>query len=149
MACAPPPQTTAMSDPGMLRNPTAPLGGTSRFDGARFAGQWQTVACLGICAPQVIYSTTSDGELTRITPKGQVDYAVSAPGVLQDTSRDATLVVMWVDEGFRTAVVGDADGTWAAILDRRRPPGADRLKAATEILDFNGWDTGKLRKING
>jgi apolipoprotein D and lipocalin family protein len=55
---------------------------------------------------------------------------------------------MWVDEGFRTAAVGDANGRWAAILDRNATSSPDRIKAATEILDFNGWDISQLRKVN-
>jgi apolipoprotein D and lipocalin family protein len=132
-----------------FRNPTAPLGGTLRFDAARFAGQWETIACIGTCARQVIYSTASGGVLTRITPKKAAGYTVSAPGVLRQNGGSDTLVVMWIDAGFRTAVIGDAGGQWAAILDRRRPAGVDRVTAATEILDFNGWDTGKLKEING
>lgn len=128
------------------RNPTVAFGGTTRFEAARFAGQWQTVACIGTCAAQVIYQTAGADALIRITPAGQQTYQVTAPGVLRGTG---TLVVMWVDTGFRTAAVGDADGTWAVILDRRKPGGADRITAAREILDFNGWDTSKLREING
>jgi apolipoprotein D and lipocalin family protein len=146
-ACAQAPTSHPSSETKLaLRNPTAPLGGTSRFDAARFAGQWQTLACIGTCASQVIYSSAAKRSLTRITPAGQAAYLVASPGVLRGAN---TLVVMWIDEGFRTAVVGDADGSWAAILDRRRPGGADRIKAARDILDFNGWDISKLKEING
>lgn len=129
-----------------LRNPTVPLGGTSRFEAARFAGKWETVACIGSCAAQVIYQSAGADALTRITATRQQTYRVTAPGILRGTD---TLVVMWVDTGFRTAAVGDAAGTWAAILDRRRPGGADRIKAAREVLDFNGWNVSKLREVNG
>ena len=39
------------------------------------------------------------------------------------------------------------DGSGAAILDRATTGGADRIAAAREILDFNGWDTGQLRRL--
>ena len=55
----------------------------------------------------------------------------------------------WVDDGFRTAAVGDAAGTWAAVIDRARPGGADRVSAATEILDFNGWDVSRIQRVEG
>jgi len=76
-------------------------------------------------------------------------HAVTAPGVLRAHGGDQTLVVMWVDDGFRTAAVGDAAGTWAAVIDRARPGGADRVKAATEILDFNGWDVSQIQSVEG
>lgn len=131
-----------------LRNPTAPLGGTSRFDQARFAGDWTTVACLGSCAPTVRYLAATDGVYLRQVAGDETPFLMSAPGVLREMGGSQTLVVMWVDEGFRTAAVGDAGGRWAAILDRDSGS-PDRIKAATEILDFNGWDVSKLRKVNG
>ncbi|KIN60366.1 putative lipocalin-like domain protein [Sulfitobacter noctilucae] len=142
-ACA---ATTPMPDVQIgLRNPTVPLGGTSRFDAARFAGEWHTVACSGVCATAERYTMATDAVYLRQTAEGQTPYSIAAPGVLKQIGGTDTLVVMWVDEGFRTAAVGDADGGWAAILDRRRAPGVDRVKAAREILDFNGWDISKLR----
>lgn len=132
-----------------LRNPTAPLGGTSRFDADRFAGDWQTVACLGTCDAAVRYAVTTNGLYLRRANGQDTAFRIAAPGILRQSGGDQVLVVMWVDEGFRTAAIGDAEGRWAAILNRNRRPAADRIKAATEILDFNGWDTGKLRKIDG
>ena len=132
---------------GFLRNPTTPIGGASRFESARFAGEWQTVACIGTCVASERFIVATDGVYLREAEGQQTPYLISAPGVLRQMGGDATLVVMWVDEGFRTAAIGDAGGRWAAVIDRTGGGGADRLKAATEILDFNGWDTGKLRIV--
>ena len=129
-----------------LRDPAVPLGGTSRFDAARFQGEWHTIACLGACAARETYVQTG-AALVRQTPGGQTAYAPQGTGVLKpDTG--PILVVMWVDEGFRTAVVGDADGDWAAIIDRAPEGAPDRLVAATEILDFYGWDVSRLQRID-
>ncbi len=128
-----------------LRNPTVPLGATTRFDADRFAGRWRTVACLGQCAHRAAYRVTGKGVVHRHAAGRDVAYTQSAPGVLRGVKSKEALVVMWVDEGFRTAAIGDADGRWAAVVDRGTSPGADRVRAATEILDFNGWDVSKLR----
>ena len=56
------------------------------------------------------------------------------------------LVVMWVDEGFRTAVLGTPSGNVGYVLDRKPKPSPDRYKAATEILTFYGWDISRLQR---
>ena len=131
-----------------LRNPTVTLAGSTRFDAARFTGDWQTLACLGTCAAQVPVSLGPDGVISVTTAAGQTAFRQTGPGILRAVGGADILVVMWIDEGYRTAVVGDANGRWAAIMDRGR--GApDRLRAATEVLDFNGWDVTRLRKVEG
>ena len=129
-----------------LRNPTAPLGGTTRFDVARFAGNWSTLYCLGVCATEIRYDVSADGGLIRRADGVETIMNVSAPGVLREIDGPGTLVVMWIDEGFRTAAIGDADGRWAAILDRAGGS-PDRIQAARDILDFNGWDVAKLTQV--
>ena len=131
-----------------LRKPTAPIGGTSRFDATRFAGDWHVLRCLGACAAQVRYDLGASGKIRRQTGADQTLFTVTAPGILRSDAPKQTVVVMWVDEGFRTAAVGDAAGRWAAILDRSATSSPDRIKAATQILDFNGWDISQLRKVN-
>ena len=133
---------------GLLRNPTAPLGGSSRFDTASFQGAWQTVSCIGTCASSETYRLARDGVFIRTADGVLAPYAVTAPGVLRVGDTDRTLVVMWIDEGIRTAAIGDADGRWAAVIDRTAASSPDRLKAATEILDFYGWDTAKMKAVN-
>ncbi|WP_371225471.1 lipocalin family protein [Roseovarius sp. 2305UL8-3] len=64
--------------------------------------------------------------------------------LLTDSAQDPELWVIWMDEGVRTAVVGTPDGGAAFILDRKATGGDDRIKAAREILDFNGYDVTQL-----
>ncbi len=59
-----------------------------------------------------------------------------------DESRE--LWVIWVDDDFRTAAIGTPDGSYGWLIDRKPTGGADRLRAAREILDFNGYDTSRL-----
>ena len=128
-----------------LRNPTVPLGGTTRFEMGRFAGDWVTAACLGTCAETSRYRVATDGVYLREAGGTQVAYLTEGPGVLREMGGQARLVIMWVDDGFRTAAIGDADGTWAAVIDRRQNASRDRKRAAIEILDFYGWDVAKLK----
>lgn len=143
-ACAKGPET---AETGVLRNPTAIIAGTLRFDAAKFSGDWVTVSCIGPCAASERYQAATDGVYLRTVAGRTEDYVITAPGVLRRQGSTERVVVMWVDTGFRTAAIGDADGRWAAILDRGDTPGPDRIAAATEILDFNGWDTTRLRKV--
>ncbi|MEP5200987.1 MAG: lipocalin family protein, partial [Paracoccaceae bacterium] len=52
--------------------------------------------------------------------------------------------VLWVDEGYRTAVVGAPSGKVGWILNRTPNIPADRLNAARQILDFNGYRLSEL-----
>lgn len=129
-----------------LRNPTKVLAGTARFDADRFAGNWTTTACLGRCAAKLNFGVSQTGAIIETTETGSRAFRVDQNGILRETEGNTIMVVMWVDEGFRTAAIGTADGTQAAILDRGMPS-ADRTQAATDILDFNGWDIRRLKKV--
>ncbi len=107
------------------------------------------MACIGLCAREVRYVVATDDAFVRVADGVSQGHAVTAPGVLRAHGGGQTLVVMWVDDGFRTAAVGDAAGTWAAVIDRARPGGADRVEAAREILDFNGWDVSQIQSVEG
>ena len=60
----------------------------------------------------------------------------------QGQTRDLWLI--WIDDSRRTAAFGEPDGGYAWVLDRRPSGGADRIQAAREILDFNGYDAGQI-----
>jgi apolipoprotein D and lipocalin family protein len=54
--------------------------------------------------------------------------------------------VLWVDEGYRTAVVGQPNGRAGWILNRDPVIPEDRWIAAREVLDFNGYDLSRLHQ---
>ncbi|MEM8537686.1 MAG: lipocalin family protein [Pseudomonadota bacterium] len=54
------------------------------------------------------------------------------------------LWVIWVDEGGRTAALGTPDGSFGWIVDRKPTSGEDRIIAAREILEFNGYNTSQM-----
>ena len=56
--------------------------------------------------------------------------------------------VLWVDEGYRTAVVGAPDGWSGWILNRTPTIPVDRLDAARQVLDFNGYDIDRLEMVD-
>lgn len=151
--CAGPAPETAQG----LRDTGALIGATSRYDAARFKGPWLVRDSFGDGVAQVALVETTKGSafqlctqvgcgdggtlwLAQQQGQGQGRYALSRPD-----GSTRTLWVLWVDEGFRTAVVGNPAGDFGWILDRSASGGADRIAAAREILDFNGYDTDQLR----
>jgi apolipoprotein D and lipocalin family protein len=138
-----------------LRDTRALIGATSRYDAARFKGAWLVRDSFGDGVAQVALVETTKGPAFQLCTQvgcgdggtlwlaqqqGQGRYALSRPD-----GSTRTLWVLWVDEGFRTAVVGNPAGDFGWILDRSASGGADRIAAAREILDFNGYDTDLLR----
>ncbi len=145
------------------RDLDVPLGVTTRGTAADVSGQWyvraatpgnedlQAVAILpdwqGSPAVELLRRTCEAngdcedvGEIWRAKPLGQHRWRIQSPH--DDATRE--LWVIWVDEGFRTAAIGTPDGSYGWILDRAPNGGADRIEAAREILDFNGYDTASL-----
>lgn len=76
------------------------------------------------------------------TKNGKGRYSVKMPN-----GQTREFWVLWVDEGFRTAVLGNKQGDFGWIVDRSTTGGADRIKAAREILDFNGYNVSLLRTV--
>lgn len=143
-----------------FRDESVPIGVTSRYDAERFAGLWQVRAVLperdrfdqlafrdgafrigaNVCDQAGNCATAAEDLPTRRAGPGR--FVITMPG-----GEQRRLWVLWVDDGFRTALVGSPDGTFAWILDRSGTGGADRLRAAREVLDFNGYDTSLLREL--
>ena len=148
--CAAP---TAQAPHG-FRDPAALIGATSRFEAERFKGPWIVRGSFGADAPATVALVETTGgpafqscdgggscaPLALATVRGQGRYALQQAG---GTPRE--LWVLWIDEGFRTAVVGNPAGDFGWILDRKPAGGVDRITAAREILDFNGYDLSQLR----
>ena len=100
----------------------------------------------GAVQPKTV-SFSYDGAQTRMQTQSQTK-SLQWQGPLERFGRmrlksgaqEMDVVVLWVDEGFRTASIGTPDGSFGWIIDRAARGGADRIKAAGEILAFNGYD---------
>ena len=144
------------------RDTDAPIASIASFDPARFQGRWYEIASYPVpfqsgCrntqalygpAPQGISVTNTclkSGRTLRIDGTARV----TGPGRLEVRLDGVPLVapywVLWVDEGYRTAVVGVPSGRAGWILNREPAIPADRLEAARRILAFYGYDLSRLR----
>ena len=150
-ACAAPPQPATG-----FRDMAAPFASTQRFETERFLGDWVQVAAFaapgaGVAAERHLYRRATTGQIvadvTGATGERRHVYALEGPGRLRAVApAGEALWVLWVDEGFRTAVLGTPSGSEAFILDRSVTPAPDRLRAAQEILQWYGYDLGRLQK---
>ena len=133
------------------RDTGAPISSAALFDPARFAGTWYEVARYPEpdgCSATATFAPLADGRLAVTDGCTRGVAEVVGPGRLSvrlDGAAEATPVwVLWVDEGYRTAVLGDPSGRAGRILNRDPQIPADRLAAAREVLDFNGYDLAQL-----
>lgn len=149
----------------VYRDTNAPISSAALFDAQRYTGLWYEIArypvpfekgCIGVTAeyqltgPQSIsvknICRNTDGAIiseiegsAEIVGPGQLK--VRFPSVPFGA---ADYWVLWVDEGYRTAVVGAPNGRSGWILNRDPVIPADRLAAAQSVLEFNGYDLSRL-----
>jgi len=152
----------------VYRDPGVPIASKALFEPERYLGLWHEVArypvifeqgCVGVTAE---YGLREDGLLsvrnTCRNPDGTVRSVIDGtaevvgPGRLKVRFGSVPFVaadywVLWVDESYRTAVVGTPNGRAGWILNRDPVIPPDRLAAAREILDFNGYDLARLEMV--
>lgn len=136
---------------GGYRPVSAPIYSSAQFDAARLVGDWRQVAGFGGqgCAPGGV-TFSGKGTLQagyRLCLSGQ---PMKGGGAMQPAGPGRFVVggrawwVLWVDADYRTLAIGTPDGSFGFILDRTGRISPDRLKAAREILDWNGYDLSRL-----
>ncbi|MCK0142466.1 lipocalin family protein [Aliiroseovarius sp. F20344] len=139
------------------RNTKRPISSTTRFDAARFAGKWvirgefvhpgekplygNVVVEAGAAGVSGIIVSNSTGSRERY------DASMNTAGrIIVGTPPFGTEYwVLWVDADYRTAAIGTPSGSFGWIIDRQRTGGEDRIKAAADMLAFNGYDKSRLR----
>lgn len=152
----------------VYRDTSVPIASKALFEPERYLGVWHEIArfpvpfeagCTGVTAE---YGLREDGLLSVLNtcrgPDGAVRSTISGtaevvgPGRLQVRFGSVPFVaadywVLWVDESYRTAVVGTPNGRAGWILNRDPVIPADRWAAAREMLDFNGYDLSRLEVV--
>ena len=133
------------------------------FDADAYAGRWEEAArfpvpfqsdCVATAAtygPPIggvvsVENTclTLDGTAERITGTAEVVGPGRLKVRLKGVPFAADYWVLWADDSYQTAVVGVPSGRAGWILSRELPIRDDKLKAALQVLEFNGYDTSAL-----
>lgn len=152
----------------VYRNTETPISSKAVFEPERYLGVWHEVArypvpfeagCVGVTAE---YGLRDDGLLSVLnicrnadgSEKSRIEGTaeIVGPGRLKVRFASVPLVaadywVLWTDEDYRTAVVGAPNGRAGWILNRSPDIRADRLQAARDVLEFNGYDLSRLKEL--
>ncbi|MDO8984286.1 lipocalin family protein [Cypionkella sp.] len=145
-ACVAAPKTVVV---GRYRAPDAPMYSNAVMDQNRLVGTWSQVAAFGGegCKP-------GGAEISRGAGGLQIRYRLCESGVQMaaaGTMASETVGrfavpgqpgpwwILWADGDYRTLVVGSPNGRLGFILNRGPFP-PDRLKAARDIFEWNGYD---------
>ncbi len=135
-----------------FRDRSVPIGSTTRGGIGDLAGEWVIAqafsgAAYAVPGTRVTVAPGANGATLRFAgPGGARDLSVAtgAPGRLTPQDGSPELWVLWVDDDFRTAVIGTPDGSLGWIMDRPGQASPDRTAAAREVLDWSGYDLGRL-----
>ncbi len=141
--------------PAAFRAAGDPIWSAAAFQPAEVAGTWRQVADFGgprSCNEGAVEITPVAGGLQlrgKLCLAGRAESVTGlapfvGPGRLRVRGEDWW--VIWVDVGYRTLAIGTPSGRFGIILDRGAIP-ADRLNAAREIFDFNGYRTEALTAL--
>ena len=152
----------------VYRDTDTPISSKAIFEPERYLGTWHEVArypvpfeagCVGVTAT---YGMGEDGLLSVLNicrnPDGSEKSRIEGtaeivgPGRLKVRFDSVPFVaadywVLWTDDDYRPAVVGAPSGRVGWILNRTPAIRADRLGAARDVLEFNGYDLSRLQQV--
>ncbi len=151
-ACAAP----VSKSPTALRSASAPIYSVAGLNPAQIVGRWVQVAAYQgktACQSGTIEFTRTPSGLAasgRLCLDG-TERRISGPVAALGSGRlsvpgMADWWVLWVDSGYRTMAIGTPSGEFGFILDRGELP-PDRLAAAREIFEFNGYTSAALSPL--
>lgn len=142
--------------PQSIRNPKAMISSAALFDGESFGGDWRVAASAvpGCAGASQSWRWMGQGyALSGIDCAGRVPSVLkgratlTGPGARLDAKGgfgDEPIWVLWVDQDYRVAVLGTPSGRWGMVLSRQMPARDDLMRAAREVLDFNGYDVSRV-----
>ena len=117
----------------MIRGEFVYPGETPSFGAVNFAQSGGKITALDVYGP--------GGLLERYPAKQPAAGRISVGMAPFDTQ----YWVLWVDADYRTAAIGTPSGSFGWIIDRAKSGGEDRIKAARDVLGFNGYDLSRLK----
>lgn len=137
---------------GDFRPKGGPIYSSAVLQPAQLPGRWRQVATFG--AP------TCKAGGVDIKPDGQAVFRlclggtdVTGAGPLQPIGPGRFAIagqewwVLWADGDYRTLVIGTPSGKFGFVLNRGGAISADRMTAAREILDWNGYDLSRFQPL--
>ncbi len=151
---------------GQFRAADRAIYSNAVFDAARLEGRWVQIGDFAQpgappCSAGGLVVTAAGEARSEISAdlclagqrrgfQGQAQ--MSGPGRIRLIGADpdgigAEWWVLWVDDGYRTLVVGTPSGAFGLILNREPDLPEDRMAAAREILAWNGYDLTRLRRV--
>ena len=139
-----------------FRAADAPIWSAAAFLPSQAAGTWRQVAGFqpagADCGTGAVEITPEAGGVRLNGTLCLAGVARNVSGLAMPTGPGRLSVagedwwILWVDTGYRTMAIGTPSGRFGFILDRGAIPG-DRLAAAREIFDFNGYRTEGLTAL--
>lgn len=122
------------------------------FDAARLPGRWRQVGTFGLahCQPGGVDIKKGGKASFRLclggrNIKGAGKVQPVGPGRLAIAGQEWW--VLWVDGDYRTLVIGHPSGDFGFVLNRGGNISADRMTAAREILEWNGYDLSQFQPL--
>ncbi|QEW28245.1 lipocalin family protein [Roseovarius indicus] len=141
-----------------LRDPEGRISSQTNVTGARLDGNWHIrVGWPGtpnLSGTLRIAQAGNGLTLTGSAPEGtvQANLAPLGNGRFRASGSpafgDSALWVLWMDADDRTAAIGTPDGRFGWIMDRTATGGADRITAATEIMEWMGYDLSRSKETS-
>lgn len=134
-----------------------PKGGqvftAAALDPGRLPGRWAQVAGFGPeggCKPGGVDIKPGGKASFRLCLGGK---DVKGAGVLQPVGPGRLAIagqewfVLWVDTDYRTLAIGTPSGSFGFVLNRGGAISRDRMTAAREILEWNGYDMAAFQPM--
>lgn len=154
-----------------LRDPAAAISSQVNVTAARLAGTW-VVRRAWIGAPYLSTDHARGMSALRMvrTPQGlrlegsrfgvdaakratflsfASDLRPSGPGRFEEVGGKvfggAALWILWMDADDRTVAIGTPNGRFGWIMDRKPTGGQDRIKAASDVMEWMGYDLSQAQ----
>ncbi len=148
------PEPVPVAEAPSFRDRAQLIASTTRGTAQDLTGEWvisQSYPGQPLAAPgtRVVVAPGAGGAVlwrfSGAAGDGEVATVTGLPGrFVPGAGGGPELWVLWVDDDFRTAAVGTPDGSIGWIMNRPGEASGDRTAAAREVLEWSGYDLGRL-----